>query len=512
MARTETDPRIRAAQRSGTDRPRRIGRRALVQLYAALLYNANLRGFVKGGIFTGGAKAVCVPGLNCYSCPGAVGACPLGAIQNALAASGHRTGWYVLGILLLFGASLGRTICGWLCPMGLIQEILHKVPTPKLRKNCVTRALSCLKYAVLAVFVVAIPLWYGLKHDLPVPGFCKYVCPAGTLEGAVGLLASPANDGLFSMLGLLFTRKAVILVAVGLACIFCYRAFCRFLCPLGAIYGLFNRIALTGVRVDAGRCNGCGACVRGCPMDVRRGGDRECISCGRCAALCDQGAIALKCGRVTLMDRESGGGGNCSRRRRIGMAAWGLALAALSAVLICVNVLQPSPADAPAVPGAVEAPAGTDGTPASDAPVGFEVGQQLEDFSCTLLDGGTFQLAEARGSVVFINLWATYCAPCVRELPYFDRLRRERPDVRVLAVHSALVIDDVAEYLSDKDWDIDFAVDGAEGALYRTVNGSATLPQTVVLNPRGEVVYNQVGSVTYEKLVSLLEAAEKPAE
>ena len=104
--------------------------RRLAQLYAALLYNAHLKGFVRGEIFTGGTKALCVPGLNCYSCPGAVAACPLGALQNALAASGHRAGWYALGILLLFGVTLGRTVCGWLCPMGLIQELLHRIPTP----------------------------------------------------------------------------------------------------------------------------------------------------------------------------------------------------------------------------------------------------------------------------------------------------------------------------------------------------------------------------------------------
>ena len=154
-------------------------RRRLIQVYAALLYNANLKGYISGEIFVGNTKAVCVPGLNCYSCPGAVGACPLGALQNALASSGNRAPYYVLGILLLFGLTLGRTICGFLCPMGLIQELLHKIPTPKLKKGRVTRVLSYLKYVILAVFVVLIPLWYVSQH-YPVPAFCKYICPAGT--------------------------------------------------------------------------------------------------------------------------------------------------------------------------------------------------------------------------------------------------------------------------------------------------------------------------------------------
>ena len=64
--------------------------RRLVQLYSALLHNAYLKGFIDGKIYTGAAKVACVPGFNCYSCPGAVGSCPLGSIQNALSASGYR--------------------------------------------------------------------------------------------------------------------------------------------------------------------------------------------------------------------------------------------------------------------------------------------------------------------------------------------------------------------------------------------------------------------------------------
>ena len=208
--------------------------RRLIQLYAALLYNAHLKGFIKGDIYTGPAKALCVPGLNCYSCPGAAAACPLGALQNALAASGTRAPYYVLGILLLCGLTLGRTICGFLCPFGMIQELLHKIPTPKIRKSRVTRALSRLKYVLLAVFVVFLPLWNAVK-GLPLPAFCKYICPAGTLEGAAGLLSHPANADKFAMLGGLFTGKALTAIVIVTLCVFAYRAFCRFLCPLGAI-------------------------------------------------------------------------------------------------------------------------------------------------------------------------------------------------------------------------------------------------------------------------------------
>ena len=487
-----------------TGRPSlRPSTRRLIQLYSALLHNAHLKGFIDGEIYQGKAKYACVPGFNCYSCPGAVGACPLGSIQNALASSGHRAGWYVLGILTLFGVFLGRTICGWLCPLGLIQELLHKIPTFKIRKSRITRALSWLKYVLLAVFVVAIPLWYGLKHDIPVPGFCKYICPAGTFEGAIGLLSNPNNTGLYSMLGILFTRKFTIMLIIGTACVFCYRSFCRFICPLGAIYGLFNRFCLVGVRVDADRCNGCGACVRGCGMDVRHVGDHECIHCARCMDSCAQKAISLKAGNIVL--KAPAGTLNESeekKRKKGGRLAWGIAIAVLCFALLWFNFLDP----------AVRAETGTGMTvPGQEQSAsGFEVGMELEDFTLTCLDGTEFRLADTRGKVVFINLWATYCTPCVQELPYFDALYREHEgDIAMLAVHSSIVTDDPAEFLADKGWEIPFAVDTEDDTLWKIVNGSSTLPQTIVLDRNGTVVYNQKGSVTPDVLAALYEQASQ---
>ena len=325
--------------------PIRPSTRRLIQLYSALLHNAHLRGFMTGRIYMGAAKNMCAPGLNCYSCPGAVAACPLGAIQNALAASGHRAPWFVMGILMLFGLIAGRTICGWLCPMGLIQELLHRVPGSKIRKSPVTRALTGLKYVILAVFVIAIPLGYGLRHGLQIPAFCKYLCPAGTFEGAAALLANPVNDDMYPLLGLLFTRKAVVMLAIGLLCVFCHRAFCRFLCPLGALYGLFNRLSLIGVRVDESSCTGCGACIRHCEMDVRRVGDRECIQCARCMDVCAHGAISVKCGKATLLDAKNATAGRQAAGLRFGRrkrVAWIIALFVLVFALIWFNFIRPA--------------------------------------------------------------------------------------------------------------------------------------------------------------------------
>ena len=405
-----------------------------------------------------------------------------------------------MGIVLLFGVVLGRTICGWLCPLGLIQEMLHKIPTLKIKKSRLTRALSWLKYIVLAVFVVAIPLWYGIRHDLPVPGFCKYICPAGTFEGAIGLLSNRNNTGLFGMLGILFTRKFVMMVIIGLACVFCYRSFCRFLCPLGAIYGLFNRFCLVGVRVDEDRCNGCGACVRNCGMDVRHVGDHECIHCARCMESCAQKAIALKAGGAVLI-APAGGTSEDEKTKR--GKPWrivrGVALAVLCFALVWFNFLDPAVG--------AETEMNTEVSQA-DVSIGNDVGQRLEDFTLTCLDGTEFRLADTRGKVVFLNLWATYCGPCVQELPHFDALYREHEDdIAVLAVHSSIVTDDPAEFLSDKGWSIPFAVDTDDAAFWELVNGSSTLPQTIVLDTNGSVIYNQKGSVTPEVLAALYEQA-----
>ncbi len=488
-----------------TGRPSlRPSTRRLIQLYSALLHNAHLKGFIDGEIYQGRAKYACVPGFNCYSCPGAVGACPLGSIQNALASTGHRAGWYVLGILLLFGVTLGRTICGWLCPLGLIQELLHKIPTYKLKKSRLTRALSWLKYIVLAVFVAAIPLWYGLRHDLPLPAFCKYICPAGTFEGAIALLSNPNNTGLYGMLGILFTRKFIIMLIIALACVFCYRSFCRFLCPLGAIYGLFNRFCLVGVRVDEDRCNSCGACVRGCGMDVRHVGDHECIHCAKCMDTCAQKAISLKAGGAvlkapagTLTESEQ------TARKKSGRIAWGAALAVLCLALVWFNFLDP------AVRAEAEKSAEI---PQEEAAIGSEVGMLLPDFTIDCLDGTQFHLADTRGKVVFLNLWATYCTPCVQELPHFDALYREHEgEIAMLAVHPSLVTDEPEEFLAGRGWSLPFAVD-TDDTLWDIVNGSSTLPQTIVLDRNGTVVYNQKGSVTPEVLAALYAQAAAAGE
>ncbi len=274
-------------------------KRRVIQLYAALLYNANIKGFFNGRIYKGATKNLCVPGLNCYSCPGAIGSCPLGALQNALSASKTRTPAYIFGIIILFGLLLGRTICGWLCPVGLGQELLYKIKTPKVKKSKVTRVFSYFKYVLLIALVVIVPLMFAI------PGFCEYICPAGTLEGGVGLLANSENEGLLSNLGPLFTWKFTLLIAIVVLSIFFFRFFCRFLCPLGALYGFFCRVAMLGVKLDKNKCTDCGLCVGVCKMDVKRVGDHECIHCGACISVCPAKAISWKGSKLLVRANDA---------------------------------------------------------------------------------------------------------------------------------------------------------------------------------------------------------------
>ncbi len=277
--------------------------RKTVQAVWGFLTNAYVKGFLPGGakIYGGPLKHFCVPGMNCYSCPGAIGACPIGALQSALTARERKFPFYVLGYLMAIGLFVGRMICGWLCLFGLIQELLYKIPTPKLRiPEKTDRGLRYLKYVVLAVLVIGLPLFYRTDYGAGEPFFCKYLCPVGTLEGGVPLVL--LNDVLRPTLGWLFRWKLLILILCILASVFIYRPFCKYLCPLGAFYALFQKVSLVRLRVDESACTDCGACSRACEMKVdphRTPNSGECIRCGECLKACPVHALSFTC-----MDRK----------------------------------------------------------------------------------------------------------------------------------------------------------------------------------------------------------------
>lgn len=270
--------------------------RGWIQAAAALLTNIHLPNFIKGGIYQGKGKAVCVPGLNCYSCPGAAGACPIGSFQAVVGSSKFRFSYYITGFLILLGVLLGRFICGFLCPFGWLQELLHKIPTKKLSTKKL-KPLTYLKYAILLLAVVLLPAIVVNDLGMGDPFFCKYICPQGVLEGAIPLAA--VNEGIRSALGPLFNRKLIILIVVVVLSVLFYRPFCKWICPLGAFYALMNKVSLLGIKVDEHKCVACGKCARVCKMDVdvtKTPNHTECIRCGKCITSCPTDAIKFNYG------------------------------------------------------------------------------------------------------------------------------------------------------------------------------------------------------------------------
>ncbi|MBP3395754.1 MAG: 4Fe-4S binding protein [Clostridia bacterium] len=470
-------------------------KRRLIQLYAVLLFNANLKGFGKGRIYQGPIKNICAPGLNCYSCPGASAACPLGALQNALTASNAKAATYMFGIILLYGMLFGRWICGFLCPFGLIQDLLHKIKTPKLKKNRVTRVLSYLKYVVLGLFVIVLPLMFA-GNDVILPAFCKYICPSGTLLGGIGLLGHPDNAEQLGMLGPLFTWKFVLLVIFVVASIFIYRFFCRFFCPLGALYGLFNKIALFGIKLEKPKCIDCGRCLAKCEMDIRHVGDHECINCGACIPVCPAKAISWKGSQVFIAPNEIAVVKAAAekdaaeetqkaaervektvekRKFVTKIVAVVLMLSLLAGALVYYNVLDKGAAAAPPV----------------ETPV-----------------GDTFNPAKNQGKVTVINFWGTWCQPCKDELPHFDELATEFDGrATFLILNTEFEKEKAPDYIATHfpESKMLFGYDAGD-AYFQTLGGlPGAYPMTVVLDVNGVIIARHPGAVSYEELKADIE-------
>lgn len=307
-------------------------RRLAIQAAFSILTNSYIVGFIKGTIYTGPLKQICVPGMNCYSCPGALGSCPIGSLQAVFNQTDYSKGvwvdsngfvvqkplyyfsFYVIGFLMLVGALCGRLVCGFLCPFGWIQDLLHKIPLPKtlkIRTFPGDKPLRYVKYIILVVFVIILPLLYA-----PDPFFCKYICPSGMLLGGLplmtvgsfaGNIAAGTGEGITSWAeaGSITWLKLSILAVIIILSIMIYRPFCKYVCPLGAIYSFFNKVSLYRYSIDEAKCTHCGVCSKACRMGVephKTPNNLECIRCGDCKAACPHKAIHAGFGKIKNLD------------------------------------------------------------------------------------------------------------------------------------------------------------------------------------------------------------------
>lgn len=267
-------------------------KRKILQFISFALSDPYIGNFYSGKLYKGFWKNFCNPGLNCYSCPAAGLSCPIGAMQAVNGSIDFKLSFYVLGTLCAFGILLGRAVCGFLCPFGLLQELLYKIPSPKKK---IRKEFRYIKYVMLFLVVGMMPVLITNAMGMGDPFFCKYICPAGTLEGGIPMLLAHAE--ISDMAGWLLALKLLIAACTVVGCILVMRLFCKVLCPLGAFYGFFNKISFIQLETDQNACVSCGKCAKVCPMDVDPSADpnsMECIRCGKCVSVCDQQAISIR--------------------------------------------------------------------------------------------------------------------------------------------------------------------------------------------------------------------------
>ena len=522
-------------------------KRRLFQLYAALLFNANIKGYVQGNMFQGKEKFLCSPGINCYSCPGAIGACPFGTLQNSLKAKNYF--FYIFGILFLYGIIFGRFICGWLCPFGLVQDLLFKIKTPKLKKSYVTRALSYLKYVILGLAILFASLSIGTI-------FCQYICPAGILEAAFGMIPAEPST-LLPMLSAGFAWKFTLFISFVIISVFVYRAFCRFICPLGALYSLFNKFSFFGIKLEKPKCTNCGRCTAKCEMDIRHVGDRECISCGECISVCPTKAISFKGPKIILAPNEidipddatedeiaeiaakqSEINAKTKKRNNTVKAIIGIVMAAIMVgALVYYNVVRNDELwenDTPTVDTDTdtEQDSSTDSSSDSETssdtdtetvvkpPVGNKVGNSCPSASLSIFDENGFSDSSIdptkTGKVTVINFWYTTCTSCVNEMPHFDDIASKYKDsVVVIEVHSTdPSFKDAFTFVLDNypESNMIFVQDTSgkkQDAYYTALGGSSfgIYPMTIILDENGVITFSRLGSITGAELESEVKKA-----
>ncbi len=255
----------------------------IVQAFAAIGINSYFFGWFHGAVYQGPTKQACVPILNCWGCPGARFACPIGNLQHYIGL--HLIPFYAAGVFGAVGAAVGRMACGWLCPYGLAQDLLYKLKTFKVR---MPRVFSIGKYLML-VGVVGFVVYLTAE-----PWFCK-LCPDGWIIAGLPLVMMDKTGDLKALTGWHYYMKIGLVIFMVMMAIPIKRFFCRALCPIGAIYSVFNRLSIMNLRVNKDKCIECDSCQMTCPMDVaphKSPANLDCIRCLDCVRKCPTKALS----------------------------------------------------------------------------------------------------------------------------------------------------------------------------------------------------------------------------
>lgn len=233
-------------------------------------------------------KWLCNPVLSCHSCVLSWFACPIGVFVHY---SGyHLFPFFALGTVLLLGVLFGRLFCGWVCPFGFLQDMLHKIPTRKLALPMWT---SRIKYFVLGVGVFLLPFFLGEETLL---SFCR-ICPASALQVTIPNLITQGVQNISTMTVVKLSVLGIVLLGV----VFSSRAFCKILCPIGALLAPLNYISAHFVKVPAPGCLSCGECDAACPTGISPSQRIErsespsrqldCVVCHDCRKACVQATV-----------------------------------------------------------------------------------------------------------------------------------------------------------------------------------------------------------------------------
>jgi len=249
--------------------------RRLFQFLTGFMANFQIFNFITARLYTGKLKSIPFPIMNCYACPASVYSCPIGTLSHFLVIS--KIPLLTVGVIAAVSSTFGRWICGWICPFGLIQDLLHKIPSMKFD---LPRPFVYVKYLMLIFGVILLPFLFKEHY------FCM-VCPTGTIEAGIYWVA--ASSMILNMAGPFFLFKLAFGSMFLYGSIFIKRPFCRYICPLGAFFSIFNKLSIVDLKVEKEDCIECNLCKKSCPVNYPIYEDPNspaCLRCLNCVRVC----------------------------------------------------------------------------------------------------------------------------------------------------------------------------------------------------------------------------------